>query len=503
MLILLGLAAFKLFLHLYVNTFTAYGYFRDELYFLACGEHLAWGYVDQPPLVAVVAWAARALLGDSLFAIRFFPALSGALKLILAGLIARELGGGRFAQVLAALTVLVSGVYLAHDNFLSMNTFDQLFWTLAAYLLILILKSDSPRLWFPFGVVVGLGLLNKYSLFFFGAALVIALVFTPARKYFASPWLYAGGALALAMVLPNLLWQYRHGWPQLELLRNADAFKNVPFSVGGFLGGITLEMNPHNLPLWLAGLCFFLFAREGKPFRALGWLFLAAVGLLMAGRGKPYYAAAAFIPVLAAGALVFERFCEARRWNWAKPVLVVFLLIGGVISAPFGLPILPVEQFILYSKWIGITPPATERHQMGPLPQFYADMHGWPEMVAEVARVYNRLPLLERGRTTIYCSNYGEAAAIDFFGPLYSLPKAISGHNSYWVWGPGRFKTDIVITVGERREDVENSFEQVEEAGRFSHPFAMPYEQRHPIYLARKPKFSSIRDIWPRTKVFI
>ncbi len=502
-LILIGLALFKLLLHFYVNTFTAYGFFRDELYFLACGEHLAWGYVDQPPLVAVVAWGTRALLGDSLFAIRFFPALAGAIKLLLVAFMARELGGGRFAQIVAALTVLVSGVYLAHDNFLSMNTFDQFFWILAAYIFILILKRDEPRLWVPFGAVVGLGLLNKYSMFFFGAALVVALVLTPARKYFRSPWLYAGGAFALAIALPNFVWQQMHGWPQLELLRRADALKNAPFELGTFLLGSALEMNPHNIPIWIAGLCFFLFLREGKPYRALGWMFLAVVGLLIFGRGKPYYLAPAYPPLLAAGAVVWEKVFEARRWNWAKPALIVFLLIGGVLIAPMGLPILPEETFIRYTKALHIKEIATERHRMGPLPQFYADMHGWPEMVAEVAKVYNSLPLLERGRAAIFTSNYGEAGAIDFFGPVYTLPHAISGHNNYWIWGPGRFKGDIVITVGESLEDVSKSFEDVVEAGKFSHPYAMPYEMRYPIYICRKPKFKSIQEIWPRTKNFI
>lgn len=502
-LILIGLALFKLFLHFYVNTYTAYGFFRDELYFLACGEHLAWGFVDQPPLVAVVAWATRALLGDSVFAIRFFPAMAGAIKLVLVGFMARELGGGRFAQIAAALTVLVSGVYLAHDNFLSMNTFDQLLWTLAAYLFILILKRDTPRLWIPFGAVVGLGLLNKYSMFFFGAALVVGLVLTPARKYFRSPWLYAGGAFTVLITLPNLAWQHAHGWPQLELLRRADQLKNAPFAVSDFLIGSALEMNPHSIPIWLAGLCFFLFLRDAKPFRALGWQFLAVVGLLIIGRGKPYYLAPAYPPLLAAGALVFERVINTRRWNWAKPALVAFLLIGGVIVAPMGLPILSAEQFIRYSKWIGVTHQPTERHRVGSLPQFYADMHGWPEMVAEVARVYNSLPLMERGRTAIFTSNYGEAGAIDFFGPVYSLPHAISGHNNYWLWGPGRFKGDIVITVGESLEDVSKSFEDVVEAGKFYHPYAMPYEYRNPIYLCRKPKFKSIEEVWPRTKEFI
>lgn len=502
-LILIGLGLFKLFLHFYVNTYTAYGFFRDELYFLACGEHLAWGYVDQPPLVAVVAWATRALLGDSLFAVRFFPALAGAVKLVLVGFMARELGGGRFAQIVAALTVLISGVYLGSDNFLSMNTFDQLIWILAAYIFILILKRDNPRLWIPFGAVVGLGLLNKYSIAFFGAGLVVGLLLTPARKYFASPWLYAGGAFAFLIALPNFVWQHVHGWPQLELLCIVDVQKNAPFAAGTFLLGSAMEMNPHNIPIWLSGLCFFLFLREGKLYRALGWQFLAVVALLIFGRGKTYYLAPAYPPLLAAGALVFERTFNTRHWNWAKPSLIVFLLAGGVIVAPFGLPILPVETFIRYKNALGIQEVEMERHQMGPLPQFYADMHGWPEMVAEVARVYNSLPMMERGRTAIFCSNYGEAGAIDFFGPIYSLPKAISGHNNYWYWGPGRTKGDIIITVGERREDVEKSFEEVVEAGKIYHPYAMPYENRQPIYIARKPKFRSVQELWPHTKKLI
>ncbi len=502
-LILIGLALFKLFLHFYVNTYTAYGFFRDELYFLACGEHLAWGYVDQPPLVAVAGWASRALLGDSMIAVRFLPAVAGALKVLLVGMMAREMGGGRFAQVTAAIMALISGVYLANDNFLSLNSFDQLFWALGAYLFILILKRDNPRLWIAFGAVAGIGVLNKYSMFFFGAGLVAGLALTPARKYFASPWLYAGGALAFLIALPNFVWQHTRGWPQLELLLRVDQLKNAPFDAGNFLIGSAMQMNPFSIPIWLAGLCFLLFLRNGKAYRALGWQFVAVVALLTYGRGKPYYLAPAYPPLLAAGALACEQFFNARLWNWAKPVLIVFLLIGGVIALPFGLPILPVETFIRYKTALGQKEIETERHEMGPLPQFFADMHGWPELVAEVARVYHSLPATERARTAIFCSNYGEAAAVDFFGPAHGLPHAISGHNNYWYWGPGKSTGEIVITVGESLEDVSKSFEEIVVAGKFSHPYVMPYETRRPIYLCRKPKFKSIEEIWPRTKNLI
>jgi hypothetical protein len=206
--------------------------------------------------------------------------------------------------------------------------------------------------------------------------------------------------------------------------------------------------------------------------------------------------------LLAAGAFAIETFIQERQWNWLKPVTVGLLVAGGAITAPFALPVLPVETYIKYQSFLGIEPPKTERHRFGKLPQSYADMFGWENMVATVAKVYDSLPPEERAKCAIFTSNYGEAGAIDFFGKKYGLPKAISGHNNYWLWGPRNYTGDIVITLGESLEDVKETFGQVELGATHVDEYAMPYESDLPIYICRKPK-GSLQEIWPRTKSYI
>ena len=224
--ILFYLALLTILIHFLTNG--GYGYFRDELYYMACGEHLAWGYVDQPPFVALMAFVTRHLLGDSLFALRFFPAICGGLIVLLTGLMVRELGGGRYAQGLAAVAVIVAPVYLAIDNFFSMNCFDEVFWALAGYIVIRILKEGDPKLWILFGLVAGIGLMNKYSIGFLGLGVVVGLVLTPARRHLFSKWLWLGGAIAFVIFLPHILWEIHNGFPTLEFIHNATAMKNLP-----------------------------------------------------------------------------------------------------------------------------------------------------------------------------------------------------------------------------------------------------------------------------------
>src|SRR5215212_3849161 len=265
------LALFKLLLHLL--TAGNYGYFRDELYYIAASERLDLGYVDFPPFVALVTAFTRFLLGDSLLALHFLPALAGALVIVLAGLMARELGGGRFAQGLAALAVLVAPNFLVFGTWLSMDAFDQLFWTLAAYVLLLILKRNEPRLWLLFGLVTGLGLLTKVTMLYFGFAVFVALLLTPARRHLRTRWPWLGAAVSLTFLLPYLYWQVVNGWPTLEFWRNCY-WNMFPDSLGGFLIEQILTMQPVSLPLWLAGLWFFLFGKAGKAFRAPGLVYV-------------------------------------------------------------------------------------------------------------------------------------------------------------------------------------------------------------------------------------
>ncbi len=479
-----------------------YGYFRDEFYYFACAEHLDWGYVDHPPFVALMAATTRGLLGESLLAVRFFPALCAGLTVLLTGLAARELGGGRFAQALAALAVAIGPVYLIIDHIFSMNCFDHVFWAVAVYILIRILKEDRPKLWVLFGLVAGIGLLTKYSMGFLGLGLVVGLLLISSRKYLLNRWLWLGGLLAFVIFLPHIIWEIRHGFPTREFIRNATLYKNLPMSPVRFMAEETLEAHPFTLPIWLAGLYFYLWHAEGKRYRAIGWIYVSVLLLFLATKAKPYYLAPAYFMLLAAGAVVIERFIEWRNLAWLKPASAAALVSGGLITLPLALPVLPVDTFIRYQAFLHIPVESGEHHRMGKLPQMYADMFGWEEMVATVAKVYYSLPPEERAKCALFASNYGEAGAIDFFARKYGLPKALSGHNNYWIWGPRDYTGEIVITVGEKRQDVEKTFDQIELAATHVHDYAMPYESNLPIYICRKPRMS-LQEAWPRTRHYI
>ncbi len=497
-----SMAALRLVVH--IRTIRGYGYFRDEFYYVACGRHLDWGYVDHPPFVALVAWIVTDTLGDSLVALRLLPALAGVLVVLLTGLMARRLGGGRFAQALACLAVTVAPVSLSLHHIFSMNAFEQVFWALGAYLVLRILQDDDPRLWLAFGLLAGLGLQNKHSMLFFGFGIAAGLLLTPARKHLRSPWLWAGGAIALLVFLPNLVWQVQHGWPTLEFMRNAQERKITPLPALTFLQAQLLQMQPLSAPLWLAGLGFLVLSARGRRYAALGWAFLAILAVFLAQRAKPYYLAPAYPMLFAAGAVAAEGLAARRGWAWLRPAALVLLALGGAATAPFAIPALPVDAYVGYAQSLGVKPGTDERHALRRLPQFFADMFGWPEMVAEVARAWQELTPEERARTVIFASNYGEAGAIDLLGRRYGLPPTRSGHNSYWLWGPGSDPGPdwIVLTVGESREDVEKTFGDVREVGRTRCAECMPYEDARPIYLGRQPRLG-LREVWPLVKDYI
>jgi hypothetical protein len=469
-----------------------YGWFRDELYYIACGEHLDFGYVDHPPLIALTARVTRELLGGSIVAARLPSVLAGAAVILLCGRIAREMGGGRFAQATAAVCALVVPVYLFTFHVLSMNSFDVLFWTLAAWIVARIANGGDPRLWLLFGAVCGLGLQNKHSLLFFGFGVFVGLLLTPERKHFRGPWIWLGGAIAVLLFLPNVLWEAVHGWPTAELVRNATANKNVALSPLAFFGEQVKQMHPLTFPVWLAGLVWLFRSR----YRVLGWAYVAAFLVLISQTSKAYYLAPAYPPLFAAGATAIELWFRGRV-KWLVPILV---FAGGAVTAPLALPLLPEESFIRYARALGIGMSAGERHEMGALPQHFADMHGWEEMAAEVARVYRSLPPEERARAGIYAQNYGEAGAVDLLGRKYGLPKASSGHNNYFLWGP-RGPGDPLIIIGGDAEDHRQAFRDVRQAGEIHCGYCMPYENDQPVWIARGLK-APIAQIWPMTKSY-
>jgi 4-amino-4-deoxy-L-arabinose transferase-like glycosyltransferase len=491
-----AIAVVKLVLHLYAGRH--YGYFVDELYYLACSEHLAWGYVDQPPLIAVITRIGRVLFGDSLAAIHLLPALAGTAKVVLAAVIARELGGRRFAQALAAFAVLVAPGYLALDNLLTMNVFEPLFWMGCAYVLIRIVKTGNERLWLWFGLLAGLGLENKHSMLIFGAGIVAGLLVTPARRSFRSPWIWVAGALAFLIFLPNLLWNFQHHFPFLELQENIRrSGRNVAMPPLAFLTGLTSFMLPLTLPVWLAGLWYFFFAREGKPYRALGWAFLFTLGVIMAMNPRIYYAGPAFPMLFGAGAVAWESWLARPRLEWVKSAYFAVTAICAAAIAPLYLPVLPPATYIRYSHAIGMEQARVENHKLGPLPQLYADQFGWEEMVATTAKFYRTLPPEVRAKTAIFGSNFGQAGAVDLFGPKYGLPKAISGHQNYYFWGPRGYTGESVIVLGETRDQLK-ACSTVEQVGRADHPYAMPYEHFDIFYC--RGLNPPLDKLWPSVK---
>ena len=487
-----------LLIHLLTNG--RYGYFRDELYYIACARHLDFGYVDQPPLSILLLRLSEAFLGGSLFAIRLLPALAGAATVALTGVLARELGGRGWAVALACAASLCALFNLAVGNFFSMNAFEPLLWTACVYLLVRIINGGSPALWLWLGALFGLALENKHSTVFFAVGVFIALLLTPERRHFAAKWIWLGGVIALAVALPNLVWEARHHWPTYELLNNiAHSNKNVALAPAQFVGQQIIFMNPGTFPFWLGGLLWLFGSRGGRRYRAIGIVYLVTLAEFIILHGKSYYLAPAYPMLFAAGGVAAERVFAARL-TWLRPVLIALLLATGALFAPTVLPLLPPERLVAYMRAIHLEPPRTETSHTAALPQVFADQFGWEEMVGSVAHVYHRLKPEDEKNAAIFCQNYGEAGAIDFFGPKVGLPAAVSGHQNYFLWGPRDWTGEVVLVLDTNDEDERKLFGSVDDLGQIvTSPWAMPFERRMHIYLCRDLKMS-VRELWPRLK---
>ncbi len=483
---------------LHLATAGVYPIFRDELYYLACADHLAWGYVDHPPLSIALLTLLRLLLGASVWALRLAPALAGGALVVLGALLARRMRGGPFAQTFAAVAVAVAPQYLGIFGYYSMNALDLVFWSALALLVLRLEETGERRLWLLLGALVGLGLLNKLSILFFLAGLAAALPWSPLRRHLRhrEPWL--GALLAAALFAPHLFWQVANVWPTREFVHNAQAEKIVALSPWRFFLAQLPEIHPLNALVWLGGLVWLLASRPGRRAKTVAIVFLAAFAVMALQRSKPYYLGPAFPPLLAAGAVAIEPWLSSRRW--ARAALLTVWAAAGAALAPFVVPILPVERFLAYQRALGVEPGTDERHEMGPLPQFFADRFGWREMTAEVARVYESLRPGERAHTLIATGNYGQAGALNYYGAALGLPRAVSQHNSFYLWGPGDIASvTTVITVGMSPDGPAQVFASVEPVGRIEAPYAMPHETRHPILLCRGWKVDP-QEAWRRGK---
>lgn len=488
--------AVKLLIHLPV--LHRFGYHHDELYFLACGHHSAFGYVDHAPLVPWIALLADTLFGQSLFGLRIFSTLAGAATILLVGLLVHRLGGGRFAQFLACLAMLVAPVYLRTGNMLCIPAFEPLFWVIGFHLLVRIVQEDNPKLWPWVGLVAGLGLMSKHSMLFFGFGLAVALALTRHRKHFKSFWLYAGGAVAFLVFLPNLVWQATHDWATVQFLRGLNEGTMSGISMVMFVLGQFLYLNPLSAVVWVAGLLYLFFA-EGRRYALFGWMYVAVFVLLAVIKSKIYYLAPAYPILFAAGGIAFERIGRLPGKAWVRPAVSAGVLVNGCLLLPLSVPVLSLE--------------ATERFvtamTLGSMKNVYEltgdlrGMFGWKERVAAIAEVYNRLPEEERARTVIFTGSYGLAGAVDYFGAEWGLPKAVSGHMTYHLWGLPDHPIDTVVAayIGQEHYDrFKEMFESVEVAGTARiYPDHITDDRVFRVFVCRGAKVD-LHAAWPEAR---
>jgi len=466
-----------------------YGYFRDELYYIVSGtQHLSLGYVDFPPLIAYVAALVNVFTKDSLFSIHFVSALNEALLVFVAGMIARELGGGRRAQLLAAVSTLATLVFLADGSIFTPDSFDQLWWSLFAYFLIRIVKRREPRLWIVAGLILGVGLLTKLTILFFAAALLLSFLAIPStRQYIRSRWIVFGGLLSLVFTLPMFYWNYINGWPMLHfyLEFRHDISGGGPLSF--FLNQIT-GISILNFPIFIIGLYFYLRSNEGSALRAFGVSYILLYVFMTLLNMKPYYLAPIYPMLFAGGALMIERSSNSKkgffRWFGSRP-FIGFLIVVAILLAPLAVPILsPTTLINSYGA---------SNYQASPLP----DRYGWSMFVSNLSMAFNTLPGNTRSQACIFTENYGEASAVNYLGRSMGLPVAISGHNNYYIWGPGSCTGKVLITIGYSLSDDQKSFVNVTLLTTLSCYLCISYESYLPVYLCTNPTFSSLPSEWP------
>jgi hypothetical protein len=479
-----------------------YGFFRDELYFIICGFHPAFGYVDQPPIAPLLA-AGSQLFGHSLFLLRAIPAIFAAAGAYVTCLLVIELGGGAFAQILAAIAFFFANVLMSFGMKVGPDMVGLWLWPLAALYVLRIVKGGDPKLWLGVGAAIGFSLEAKYSVIFFAIALLAALLVVPQRRVLASRWFFAGAALAVLIALPNFLWQAVHGFPMWELLRNGQQGKNLVASPALYLFQQLLLTNLFLSPVWIIGLVWLLWNRAA---RFLGYAYVVLTIMMIALGAKHYYAGNAYPILIAAGGVAIEAWTSRRIWLQAG--LVTVACIGGVFFLPFSLPVLSEEPMVRYAAFVGEllhvkrSTMQTERFRTSTLPEDWADMHGWPELAGTVAQIYIALPPAEQRQAAIVANNYGEAAAIDFFGKPYGLPPALSGHNNYWLWGTHGYTGDVIIDVNGDCGAASHLFRTARLAARSDPPWVISYEQNIPIMVCTGIK-TPISTLWPKLRNYI
>ncbi|HEX2647523.1 MAG TPA: glycosyltransferase family 39 protein [Candidatus Dormibacteraeota bacterium] len=475
-----GTAAAVLALHLATNG--QYDFHRDSLYYLDSARHPAWGYVDYPPVTPTIARVSLFLFGSSVWGLRLWPSLAGAVMVVLAALIAREMGGGRTGRLLAALGAATSLVLLGANWLFQTVTFDQVVWLTGLWIFARLVRTQDVRLWPILGLTIGVGLETKYTVVGLVAGLGAATLLGPSRRQLLTPWPWAGAALALLIFLPNLLWQIANGWPSLEYTFNHKSAQSLDFSPLTFLAQQVALIGPLAIPLWVAGL-YWLLSTPAR--RALGIAALVPFVVYLFA-GKSYYVGPLHPFLIAAGVCALESWTLQRR-RWLRPATAVALVVQALVFMPIVLPLVP-DSGMARSPLPGIR-------------KDFADTVGWHDLVAQVRVIYDSLPADEKGRTVILTSNYGEAGAINTYGRPLGLPAAVSGELSYYYWPPPSLDGPV-ITVGLDPDFLATLFTSCQPVGTVTNSYGLQNEEHGaPLEVCRQPRMILDR-LWPRLKAF-
>jgi dolichyl-phosphate-mannose-protein mannosyltransferase len=479
-LLLLGLG--RILLHVLTNS--QYGFHRDELLALDDGRFLAWGYVVYPPLTAFLARISLILFGPSLVGLRLFADMAQAAAMVLTGLMARELGGGRFAQIVAALAAFVAPDSLASGTMFQYVSFDYLWWVLIAYYTVRLLRSGNARWWLAIGATVGLGALTKYTIAFFVAGILCGVLFTEARRFLRSPWFWGGVLLAALICLPNFLWEVHHNFISLDFLKYIHA-RDVGRDEAHFFlrDQFWVATNIITVPIWIAGLYFCLVASGGKRYRMIAWMYLVPLLLFLFARGRQYYLSPAYPMLLAAGSAWGEQWVNTLSANRARVVrrrtyraLAVAAVLVGVVV----LPIAPAG-----SAWWKFADKANGN---------FNEEFDWPEMAEAAAQIRDSLPAEDRSHLGILTGDSGGTGAIAIFGARYGLPAAISGSDSDFLHGYGNPPPSTLIVIG-FPEIIVGAFESCEVAGHVTNRYGIENSaigEYTTIWVCR-----NLREPWP------
>lgn len=424
-----------------------FGLHLDEYLYLADADHLSWGYIEMPPLLAVLGFISK-LLGGTVFTVRLWGGLTGALTVWIVGKTVLRLKGDSRAVFIACLAFLCAGFLRMHILF-QPNFLDVLFWTLSSYFIVCLIDSNDKKYLYYIGLCFGLGILGKYSTAFYIAGFGLALLATKQRQWFTSKHLYFAMLLALVICLPNLIWQYRHNFPVMHHMELLTAQQLKYNSRRDFMIDQVLMCFP-SLFIWLGGLYYLLFNREGKKYIAIAVIYGTVIGLLLYYNGKGYYAAAMYPSLMAFGGIWFSNLTKRKAWRWLKWVAPVYMLAVTMLLLPLLLPVASPQRLVDFYRAAHLdqkAPLRWEDHRQHPLPQDFADMLGWEEIAQKTARVYDRLPDSVKKETMVYGDGYGHAGTLNFYRHKYNLPQAYSDNASFVFWLPERFTSKYFLFV--------------------------------------------------------